>query len=105
MIYQLTLNGSETDQYMGITETTWTSAPAASSGQEVQQGGVTFTIVGTSQKVDHIRWRNGDTLCWVSNTLSYYLTKQALLDVAESMIAIPQPCRPRPVGRAGSRGR
>ena len=91
MIYRLTLNGSETDQYMGITETTWTSAPAASSGQEVQQGGVTFTIVGTSQKVDHIWWRNGDTLCWVSNTLSYYLTKQELLDVAESMIAVPRP--------------
>ena len=89
MIYQLSLNGSQTDQYMGITETTWTSAPAASSGQEVQADGVKFTIVGTSQKVDHIWWEKDGTLYWVSNTLSYYLTKQELLNVAESMIVIP----------------
>ncbi len=89
MIYQLSVNGSETDQYMGITETTWTSAPATSGGQEVQHDGVKFTIVGTNQKVDHIWWEKDGTLYWVSNTLSYYLTKQQLLDVAESMIVIP----------------
>ena len=89
MIYQLSLNGSQTDQYMGIEETTWTSAPAASSGQEVQNDGIKFTIVGTSQKVDHIWWEKDGTLYWVSNTLSYYLTKQELLNVAESMIVIP----------------
>ena len=91
MIYQLRIHGSETDQYMGITETTWTSAPAASGGQEVQHNGVIFTIVGTTQKVDHIWWKKGGTLYWVSNTLSYYLSKQEMLKVAESMIDIPQP--------------
>jgi hypothetical protein len=91
MIYQLSVNGSKTDQYMGITETTWTEAPAASNGQEVKHDGVTFTIVGTSQKVDHIWWEKDGTLYWVSNTLSYYLTKQELLEVAESMIVIPRP--------------
>jgi hypothetical protein len=74
---------------MGIMETSWTSAPAASKGQEVQHGGVTFTIVGTSQKVDHIWWKKDGVLYWVSNTLSYYVSKKDLLKVAESMITIP----------------
>ena len=89
MVYQLTREGQRTDQYMGIMETSWTSAPAASKGQEVQHGGVTFTIVGTSQKVDHIWWKKDGVLYWVSNTLTYYVSKKDLLKVAESMITIP----------------
>ena len=34
MLYRLRENGGRTDQYMGITETTWTDAPAASEGRE-----------------------------------------------------------------------
>ncbi len=89
IVYQLTREGQATDQYLGIMETSWTSAPAASKGQEVQHGGVTFTIVGTSQKVDHIWWKKDGVLYWVSNTLSYYASKKDLLKVAESMITIP----------------
>jgi hypothetical protein len=90
VVYQLTREGAATDQYLGIMETSWTSAPAASKGQEVQHNGLTFTIVGTSQKVDHIWWKKDGVLYWVSNTLSYYASKKELLNVAESMIAIPK---------------
>ena len=90
MVYRLTRQGEATDQYMGIMETSWLDAPAASKGQEVDYNGVTFTIVGTNQRVDRIWWKQNDTLYWVSNTLSFYLSKKELLKVAESMIAIPK---------------
>jgi len=90
VVYQLTRDGATKDQYVGIMETTWTSAPAASKGQEVQHDGVIYTIVGTNQKVDHIWWKKGGVLYWVSNTLSYVATKKELLQVAESMITIPK---------------
>lgn len=79
------------DQYLGITETTWLDAPMASPGREVQQGGVTFTVVGTSQKVDHVWWKKDGVLYWVSNTLSYNLNEKDMLAMAESMIPIPKP--------------
>jgi polyisoprenyl-teichoic acid--peptidoglycan teichoic acid transferase len=89
MLYRLKQNGSWTDQYMGITETSWLDAPAASAGREVKRGGVTFTIVGTSQKVERIWWKADGTLYWVSNTLFHLLSQEELLAVAESMIRIP----------------
>jgi hypothetical protein len=91
MIYRLRDNGGRTDQYMGITETTWTDAPAASEGQEVQRNGVTLTVVGSNQKVDHVWWRADGVLYWVSNTLSYLLSKEEMLKIAESMIPVPRP--------------
>jgi LCP family protein required for cell wall assembly len=87
MVYQY----QKTDQYLGITETTWLDAPVASKGDEVQHDGVTFTVVGTSQDVDHVWWKKDGVLYWVSNTLSYDLTKKDLLAMAESMIDIPKP--------------
>jgi LCP family protein required for cell wall assembly len=89
MMYRLRLNGAKTDEYMGITETTWTDAPAASKGQEVKHDGVTYTVVGTNQKVDRVWWKQDGVLYWVSNTLTYLLGKDELLAVAESMIPIP----------------
>ena len=91
MVYRLTRSGGtdKTDQYMGIMETTWTDAPAASQGRKVQYNGVTYTIVGTSQSTDHVWWVQNGVLYWVSNTLSYVLNWKELLKVAESMIVIP----------------
>ena len=89
IVYQLTREGEETDQYLGIMETTWLDAPAAGPGQVMERNGIDYTIVGTNQKVDRIWWKVDDTLYWVSNTLSYYLSKKELLNVAESMIVIP----------------
>ena len=89
MVYQLTREGEETDQYLGIMETSWLDAPAAGPGQKVERNGIEYTIVGTNQRVDRIWWKVDDTLYWVSNTLSYYLSKKELLNVAESMIVIP----------------
>ncbi|MCL5734004.1 MAG: LCP family protein [Actinobacteria bacterium] len=91
MIYQLRLNGRKTDEYMGITETVWTDAPAASKGIGVKDGGITYTIVGSNQKVDHIWWKQDGVLYWVSNTLSYVLSRDELLTVAESMVRMPTP--------------
>ena len=88
MVYRLTREGEPTDQYMGIMETTWLEAPAASPGREVEFNGVTYTIVGTSQSIDHVWWIQNDVLYWVSNTLSYYLSSKELLKVAASMMVI-----------------
>ncbi len=89
VVYRLTREGEEKDQYMGIMETSWLDAPAAGSGQVVERDGIEYTIVGTNQKVDRIWWKVDDTLYWVSNTLSYYLSKSELMKVAQSMIVIP----------------
>jgi LCP family protein required for cell wall assembly len=78
------------DQFLGIMETTWLSAPAASPGLKVEANGVTYTVVGASDKVDHIWWKNGGVLYWVSNTLSYAFGREALLATAESMTVLPK---------------
>ena len=79
------------DEYLGITETTWLDAPIASKGDEVKHNGVTFTVVGTNQKVDHVWWKKDGVLYWVSNTLSYLVDREELLKMAESFIPIPKP--------------
>jgi LCP family protein required for cell wall assembly len=86
MIYRY----QDQDEYLGIMETTWLDAPMASGGDEVQYNGVKFTVVGTSTKVDHIWWKQDGVLYWVSNTLSYLLSENELLKMAESFIAIPK---------------
>jgi polyisoprenyl-teichoic acid--peptidoglycan teichoic acid transferase len=90
MVYRLTnVEGTETDQYMGIMETTWLDAPAAGAGTQVQRNGITYTFVGTDQRTERIWWVKDDVLYWVSNTLSYVMNRTQLLQVAESMIEIP----------------
>ncbi|OFW57456.1 MAG: hypothetical protein A2133_06725 [Actinobacteria bacterium RBG_16_64_13] len=89
MLYRLKKNGEWVDQYMGITETAWLDAPAASGGREVEHDGKIFTIVGPKDKVDRIWWKSDDALYWVSNTLSLLLSEDELLAVAESMVFIP----------------
>jgi LCP family protein required for cell wall assembly len=88
-VYQLTREGEQLDQYLGIMETTWLEAPAACAGREVEYNGVVYTVVGTAQSIDHVWWVRDGVLYWVSNTLSYVLHSSELIKVAESMIAIP----------------
>jgi LCP family protein required for cell wall assembly len=76
------------DQYLGIMETPWLEAPAASAGLEVIQAGTVYTVVGTNGKADHVWWRKNGVLYWVSNTLSYGFDKEELLAVAESMTSV-----------------
>lgn len=94
MVYQLTREGEPTAQYMGIMETTWLDAPAASPGREIEFNGVTYTIVGTSQNIDHVWWIQNGVLYWVSNTLSYYLSSKELMKVAASMMVVPSGVTP-----------
>ena len=89
MVYQLTREGEPIDQYMGIMQTTWLDAPAATAGREIEFNGITYTIVGTSQSIDRVWWVDNDVLYWVSNTLSYYLSSKELLKVAASMMIVP----------------
>lgn len=89
MLYRLKEGKTWRDQYMGVTETTWLDAPAASEGREVRRGGTTFTIVGTADKVERVWWKADGVLYWVSNTLFHLLSGEELLAVAESMILIP----------------
>ena len=88
MVYRLTREGEVTDQYMGIMETTWLDAPAASAGVEVKRDGITYTFVGTPQRTERVWWKRDGVLYWVSNTLSYYLSKEELLEVAQSMVPV-----------------
>ncbi|MCX8032066.1 MAG: LCP family protein [Thermoleophilia bacterium] len=89
MLYRLRVGGKYLDEYMGITETTWTDAPAACAGKEVRRGGKVFTVVGSRGKVDRVWWKEDGVLYWVSNTLMHHLSEEELLAVAESMIYIP----------------
>jgi len=91
MIYRYEPQGAKSDLYLGITETTWLSAPIASKGTEVTKDGVTFTLVGSSQDVDHIWWTQNNVLYFISNTLTYTASKAELLKMAESMMVIPRP--------------
>lgn len=72
------------DQYLGVTETTWLDAPIAAPGATVQSGGITYTVVGTEGKVDHVWWKKDGVLYWISNTLNYLLPQSELLTMAES---------------------
>ncbi len=76
------------DLYLGITATTWTGAPVAGKGQEVVANGVTYTVVGTSGKVDRIWWKKDGVLYFISNTLSFDVSKTDLLKMAESMAPV-----------------
>jgi hypothetical protein len=76
------------DLYLGITATTWTDAPAASNGREVESNGTTYTIVGTSGKVDRIWWKNDGVLYFISNTLMYDVSREELLKMALSMAPV-----------------
>ena len=80
---------SNSDQVMGITETTWLDAPAASQGLEVTHDGVVFTVVRTDTKVERVWWKSDGVLYFVSNTLSHWLDQEEMLKIAESMISIP----------------
>ena len=76
------------DEFFGFMETTFLEAPAAEAGEKVEAGGHALTVVSLGDKVDHIWWKDGKTLYWVSNTLSHSLSRAQLLAVAESMIPI-----------------
>ena len=77
-----------TDLYLGITATTWTDAPLARDGTEVERNGVVYTIVGTSGKADHIWWTRNGVLYFISNTLMSTVSEQDLLRMAESMTPV-----------------
>lgn len=84
MVYRL---GAK-DLYLGITATSWTGAPAASEGQEVEANGVKYTVVGTSGKVERIWWKTGGVLYFISNTLTHDVSRDDLLRMAESMAPV-----------------
>ena len=88
VVYQLVRDGKPSDHYLGIMQTAWLDAPAASAGRQVVLGGTTFTIVGTADAVERVWWKKDGVLYWVSNTLFHRLEAEELLKVAASMILI-----------------
>jgi hypothetical protein len=76
------------EQYLGIQETTFLDASAASPGKEVSVGGTTFTVVQTADRVDRVWWKRDGLLCWLSNTLASDLTREEMLKIAASMAAV-----------------
>jgi polyisoprenyl-teichoic acid--peptidoglycan teichoic acid transferase len=76
------------DLYLGITATTWADAPIAGSGEAIESNGVTYTVVGTSGKVDHIWWKKNGVLYFISNTLMFTASREDLLRMAESMTPV-----------------
>jgi hypothetical protein len=85
MLYKL----AGATQYMNITETAWSDAPAACAGREVIYNGLVLTIVTNADKVERIWWRKDGVLYWVSNTLSHLASEAELLAMAKSMIMVP----------------
>lgn len=81
----------QASEYIGIMETTWLDAPAASKGiASAEKNGVTYNIVGTYEKADHVWWKKDGVLYWVSNSLQYRLSANQLLQIAESMVVVPK---------------
>ena len=90
MIYRYEPGGTKSDLYLGITETTWLDAPVASKGEQVTRDGVSYTLVGGAAGVDHVWWKTDGVLYFISNTLTYTVSKADLLRMAEAMIAVPK---------------
>lgn len=76
------------EQYLGIEETTFLDAPAASPGKTVSVAGSTFTVVHTADRVDRVWWKRNGVLYWLSNTLGSKLTEEQLVKVAASMAKV-----------------
>ena len=76
------------DQFLGLMQTTFVDAPAASPGETFEQDGTTFTVVTTGAGVDHVWWKKDGTLYWVSNTQAYLLSRAEVLGVATSMASV-----------------
>ncbi|GAB4250167.1 MAG: hypothetical protein Kow00129_10990 [Thermoleophilia bacterium] len=76
------------DQYLGIMQTTFTDAPAAAAGDEVQLDGRSYTVVDYEGNVDRVWWKQNGVLYWVSNTLSYRLDREEMLAIAQSMVEV-----------------
>lgn len=77
------------DLYAGVSATMWTDAPLASPGAEVESGGIVYTVVGASNKPDHVWWVKDGVLYWVSNTLFADLSREQLLAIAISAVPVP----------------
>ena len=88
LVYQLQRDGTPLPQYLGIMETTWLDAPAASPGSQVSYNGITYTVVGTYDQTERVWWVKDGVLYWVSNTILHYLDSEELLKVAASMMTL-----------------
>jgi polyisoprenyl-teichoic acid--peptidoglycan teichoic acid transferase len=77
------------DLYAGVSATTWTEAPLAGPGVEVESNGIVFTVVGAGNKPDHVWWVKDGVLYWVSNTLFADLSREQLLAIAISTVPVP----------------
>jgi hypothetical protein len=86
MVYKL--SRENTDRYLGIMETDWLEAPAASPGWQVVYNGITYTVVGTYDQTERVWWKKDGVLYWVSNTLMHNLDSDELVKVAASMMTI-----------------
>jgi LCP family protein required for cell wall assembly len=78
----------DTDNYLGITATTWTDAPVAAKGVQVEKDGVIYTIVGAGGKAHHIWWTKDEVLYFISNTIMLTVGREELLKMAESMASV-----------------
>ena len=85
---KVTYRLGEQDQYLGLMETMFVNAPAASAGEEVEGSGTTFTVVTVGGQVERVWWRRNGALYWVSNTLASVLSRDQLLQVATSMSSV-----------------
>jgi LCP family protein required for cell wall assembly len=77
------------DLYAGVSATTWTDAPLASPGVKVEGDGVTYSVVGASNKTDIVWWVKDGVLYWVSNTIFADLTREQMIAIAVSCVAVP----------------
>ena len=72
----------------GVSATTWTDAPLAGVGIKVETGGVTYTMVGATNKPDLVWWVKDGVLYWVSNTIMADVSREQLLAIAISTVPV-----------------
>jgi len=52
---------------------------------------VIYRLVGSGVKIDHVWWVQDDILYWVSNTLTFDLSREEMLTTALSALPVAGP--------------
>ncbi len=104
--YTIVVGRGELGQYYDVQGSTWTDPPLLSApSQELHIGSRTYSLFYDGEHVKTIAWREGSAAYWIENTLSYSLSPQAMVAVAEGTRPVESPRAPaRAAGASPPRG-
>jgi hypothetical protein len=93
--YTIVVGRGELGQYYDVQGSTWTDSPLLSApSQALRIGSRTYSLFYDGEHVKTIAWREGSAAYWVENTLSYSLSPQAMVAVAEGTRPVESPRAP-----------